>query len=162
MRNFPSCFRRGPALYRMVQGQGVVNPGIIDHRWGCSPAGPTPRPYDRVVEVRRTRRGPCSVGRQAVRRDVAQGSRFSLAALPPRPALDRADGEGSQVACSSRSQPGSRIIRFAARQVPAPLEKPQGRRAGPALPCLSLCRPGRILCKSGSRRVSLPRSGVGR
>jgi len=26
MNNFPSCFRRGPALHQMVQGQGVVNP----------------------------------------------------------------------------------------------------------------------------------------
>ena len=38
MNNFPSCFRRGPALHRMVRGQGVVNPRIVDHRWGCSPA----------------------------------------------------------------------------------------------------------------------------
>jgi hypothetical protein len=26
MNNLPSCFRRGPALHQMVQGQGVVNP----------------------------------------------------------------------------------------------------------------------------------------
>jgi hypothetical protein len=26
MNNFPSCFRRGPAVHQMVQGQGVVNP----------------------------------------------------------------------------------------------------------------------------------------
>jgi hypothetical protein len=36
MNNFPSCFRRGPALHQMVQGQGVVNARIVDHRWGCS------------------------------------------------------------------------------------------------------------------------------
>jgi hypothetical protein len=36
MNNFPSCFRRGPALHQMVQGQGVVNPRFVDHRWGCS------------------------------------------------------------------------------------------------------------------------------
>ena len=38
MNNFPSCFRRGLALHQMVQGQGVVNPRIVAHRWGCSPA----------------------------------------------------------------------------------------------------------------------------
>jgi hypothetical protein len=27
MNSFPSCFRRG---------QGVVNPRIVDRRWGCS------------------------------------------------------------------------------------------------------------------------------
>jgi len=36
MNNFPSCFRRGPALHQTVQGQGVVNPRIVDHRWRCS------------------------------------------------------------------------------------------------------------------------------
>ena len=89
------------------------------------------------------------MGREAGRRDVAQGSRFSLAAIPPRPALGGVDGGGFQVACSRRSQLGRRIILFAARQVPAPLEKPQGRRAGPALLGLSLCRPGRVLRRSG-------------
>jgi hypothetical protein len=33
MNNSPSCFRRGPALHQTVQGQGVVNPAIVDHRW---------------------------------------------------------------------------------------------------------------------------------
>jgi len=36
MNNFPSRFRRGPALHQTVQGQGVVNPRIVDHRWRCS------------------------------------------------------------------------------------------------------------------------------
>jgi len=36
MNNFPSCLRRGPALHQMVQGQGVVNPRIVDPRWRCS------------------------------------------------------------------------------------------------------------------------------
>jgi hypothetical protein len=55
--------------------------------------------------------------------NVAQGSLSSLAALPPRRGLGGA------------AQPiRIRIILFAARQEPAPLEEPQGRRAGPALP----------------------------
>jgi hypothetical protein len=36
MNNFPSCFRRRPALHQMVQGEGVVNPRIVDHHWRCS------------------------------------------------------------------------------------------------------------------------------
>jgi hypothetical protein len=36
MNNFPSCFRRGPALHQMVKGQEAVNPRIVDHRWRCS------------------------------------------------------------------------------------------------------------------------------
>ena len=32
MNNFPSCLRRGRSLHQMVQGQGVVNPRILDHR----------------------------------------------------------------------------------------------------------------------------------
>ena len=34
----PVPFGTGPALHQMVQGQGVVNPGILDCRRGCSPA----------------------------------------------------------------------------------------------------------------------------
>ncbi len=59
--------------------------------------------------------------RQSRRQEnVALGPLFGLAAFPPRRALDVAAQE-------------NRIILFAARQQPAPLEKPQGRRAGPAL-----------------------------
>jgi hypothetical protein len=36
MNNFPSCFRRGPALHQTVQGQGVVKARIVAHRWGRS------------------------------------------------------------------------------------------------------------------------------
>jgi hypothetical protein len=50
MHNFPSSFRRG---------QGVVNPPIADHPWGCSPGS---RPADglrneeRVMLIRVRRR----------------------------------------------------------------------------------------------------------
>jgi hypothetical protein len=33
MNSFPFCFRRGPALHQMVQGQGLVNRRIVDRRW---------------------------------------------------------------------------------------------------------------------------------
>ena len=47
MNNFPSSFRRGPAVHQMVQGQGVVNPRVDDCRWGYSLAS---RPSQRTVE----------------------------------------------------------------------------------------------------------------
>ena len=55
------------------------------------------------------------------RKDVAQGSLSSLAALPPPRGL-------------AARRVRTRIILLAARQEPVPLEKPQGRTAGPALP----------------------------
>jgi hypothetical protein len=55
------------------------------------------------------------------RKEVAQGSLCSLAAFPSRRGF-----EAGRVRF--------RIILLAARREPAPLEKPQGRTAGPALP----------------------------
>ena len=51
MNNFPSCFRRGLALHQMVQGQGVVNPRIVDRSWGWSrPVWPTRTYWTGAVE----------------------------------------------------------------------------------------------------------------
>jgi hypothetical protein len=45
-----------PALHQTVQGQGVVNPRIFGHtQLGLFSGEPTPRFYDRVAEVLRTR-----------------------------------------------------------------------------------------------------------
>ena len=33
---FPHLLQGGPALHQKVPGQGVVNPRIVDPRWGCS------------------------------------------------------------------------------------------------------------------------------
>jgi hypothetical protein len=65
--------------------------------------------------------------------NVAQGSLSSLAALPLRRGFDSAASTLSETVF--RAEPSlERIVPLAARQEPAPLEKPQGRRAGPALP----------------------------
>jgi len=49
MKNFSSCFRRGP---------GGGKPANRRSPLGLYPGEPTPRLDDRVVEVPRTRRGP--------------------------------------------------------------------------------------------------------
>ncbi len=59
--------------------------------------------------------------RKHVRNDVAQGPLSGLAALPPRRGWGGVGREKTDYL-------------VAARQEPAPLEEPQGRRAGPALP----------------------------
>jgi hypothetical protein len=63
---------------------------------------------------------------------VAQGSLSSLAAFAPR------HGFGGAACTFSETVVGvgpslKRIVLFATRQEPAPLETPQGRTAGPAL-----------------------------
>ncbi len=72
MNNFPSCLRRGPALHQAVQGEACIRwyraspapygtgPGggkPVNRRspLGLLPGEPTPRLYDYVAEVMRTR-----------------------------------------------------------------------------------------------------------
>ena len=86
---------------------------------------------------------------------VAQGPPSGPAALPPRRALGDADKKRF-LDFPSRSK--TRIVLWAARQVPAPLEEPQGRRAGPALHVPGMQRTGaakgllRVLAFSKGRR----------
>ncbi len=77
----------------------------------------------------------CTAMRQAPhrRRNVAQGSLSSLAALPPRRAVGGAAWVFSETVFGMAPNL-KQIILFASRPEPAPLEKPQGRTAGPALP----------------------------
>jgi len=77
--------------------------------------------------------------RTARRENVAQGSLSRLAALPPRRALGGATGMFSETVFGMGPSL-KQIFLFAARQKPAPLEKPQGRRAGPALHPKGGCR----------------------
>ena len=58
MNSFPSYFRSGPALHQMVQGQGVVNSRIVNHRWGCSLAS---RPRGSTTAWRKS----CALGNGA-------------------------------------------------------------------------------------------------
>jgi len=72
------------------------------------------------------------LGRGWHEEDVAQGSLSSLAAF-----LARRDFDGAAFTLGERCfERGQRSANHseAARQVPAPMEEPQDRKAGPALP----------------------------
>jgi len=62
--------------------------------------------------------------------DVAQGSLSSLAAFPPRREVGGAAGMFTETVLDARPNL-KQIVLLAAQQEPAPLDKPQGRRAGP-------------------------------
>jgi hypothetical protein len=116
MNNFPSCFRRGPVLH-----------GEAGRKKRCSA-----RLAVQSVS-RRTALPPRAHQSERIRESFQVG-RFEAQA--GKRSADPAGRRGRHLCgiiwC------GLKVSATAARQVPAPLEKPAGRKAGPALPRLSL------------------------